>query len=60
MSYGYFGPRGTFTQAALASYLESNGAAAELERSVPFSTVPAVLDAVMSGEVDFGFVPIEN
>lgn len=60
MSYGYFGPRGTFTQAALASYLESNGAAAELERSLPFSTVPAVLDAVMSGEVDFGVVPIEN
>lgn len=60
VTYGYFGPRGTFTQAALASYLESADAATELERSVPFATVPAVLDAVLAGEVEYGVVPIEN
>lgn len=60
MTYGYFGPRGTFTQAALASHLESIGAASELDASVPYATVPAVLDAVLAGDVDFGMVPIEN
>ncbi len=60
MTYGYFGPRGTFTQAALASYLESVGAAGELATSTPYATVPAVLDAVLSGEVELGMVPIEN
>ncbi len=59
-TYGYFGPRGTFTQAALASYLESVGAAGELDASTPYPTVTAVLDAVRSGEVDLGVVPIEN
>ncbi|MBD2759598.1 prephenate dehydratase [Yimella sp. cx-573] len=59
-TYGYFGPRGTFSQAALASYLESVDTATKLEESKPFSTVPAVLDAVLAGEVDYGMVPIEN
>ncbi|GAB3586933.1 prephenate dehydratase [Calidifontibacter terrae] len=60
MTYGYFGPRGTFTQAALASYLESVGAPTDLTSSTPYATVPAVLDAVLAGEVEFAMVPIEN
>lgn len=60
MTYGYFGPRGTFTQAALASHLQSVGETTQLAESAPFSTVPEVLDAVRSGEVEFGMVPIEN
>ncbi|NBN97547.1 MAG: prephenate dehydratase, partial [Actinobacteria bacterium] len=52
---GYFGPAGTFTEQALLTQLDL--AALEL---VPFRTVPDVLDAVESGEVDLGFVPIEN
>ena len=59
-TYGYFGPRGTFTQAALAVHLESVGAADRLDASVPFATVTAVLDAVQAGEIDLGVVPIEN
>ncbi len=109
-TYGYLGPAGTFTQAALRGWIEqqtrdaagavrpasdegaaatapaagastpgeasshphqtpsSSGAptttdglvAAALERSVPFATVPAALDAVRSGGVDGVMVPIEN
>jgi prephenate dehydratase len=52
---GYFGPVGTFTEQALLT--QSDLAALQL---VPYRTVPDVLDAVESGEVDLGFVPIEN
>jgi prephenate dehydratase len=52
---GYFGPAGTFTEQALLTQADLAG----LER-VPFRTVPDVLDAVDAGEVDLGFVPIEN
>ncbi len=52
---GFFGPFGTFTEQALLT--QSDLAAGEL---VPFRSVPDVLDAVARGEVDAGFVPIEN
>ena len=52
---GYFGPAGTFTEQALLT--QSELAACEL---VAYRTVPDVLDAVESGEVVQGFVPIEN
>ena len=52
---GYFGPVGTFTEQALLT--QSDLAACEL---VAYRTVPDVLDAVESGEVVQGFVPIEN
>ena len=52
---GFFGPFGTFTEQALLT--QADLAAAEL---VPFRTVPDVLDAVTRGDVDAGFVPIEN
>ena len=52
---GYFGPAGTFTEQALVTQPDL----AALER-VPLRTVPDVLDAVASHEVDLGFVPIEN
>ena len=52
---GYFGPAGTFTEQALLTQPEL--AAMQL---LPYRTVPDVLDAVESGEVDLGFVPIEN
>ena len=51
----YFGPAGTFTEQALRT--QRDLAASEL---VPLRTVPDVLDAVTAGEVDAGFVPIEN
>jgi prephenate dehydratase len=52
---GFLGPFGTFTEQALLT--QADLATGEL---IPFRTVPDVLDAVESGEVDLGFVPIEN
>jgi len=52
---GYFGPVGTFTEQALLT--QSDLASCDLSA---YRTVPDVLDAVESGEVDQGFVPIEN
>ena len=52
---GYFGPAGTFTEQALLT--QNDLAECEL---VAYRTVPDVLDAVESGEVEQGFVPIEN
>jgi prephenate dehydratase len=48
----YFGPQGTFTEQAARTF-----AHAEL---VPVDTVPLVLAAVRTGEVDAGCVPVEN
>lgn len=52
---GFLGPLGTFTEQALMS--QPDLAAAE---HVLYRTMPDVLDAVESGEVDLGFVAIEN
>ena len=52
---GFFGPFGTFTEQALRT--QTDLALAEL---VPFRTVPDVLEAAEAGQVDRGFVPIEN
>jgi len=52
---GFFGPIGTFTQQALRTLDHLRDA-----DHIPYRTVPDVLDAVESGEVEFGFVPIEN
>ncbi|MEI6403737.1 MAG: prephenate dehydratase [Actinomycetota bacterium] len=52
---GFLGPFGTFTEQALMS--QADLAACDL---VPHRTMPDVLDAVEAGEVDYGFVAIEN
>jgi prephenate dehydratase len=49
------GPEGTFTEQALLS--EADLAAATL---VPCESIPDVLAATRAGELDLGFVPIEN
>jgi prephenate dehydratase len=51
----FFGPFGTFTEQALRT--QHDLASGDLRA---LRTVPDVLDAVSSGQVDFGFVPIEN
>jgi prephenate dehydratase len=53
--YGYFGPAGTFTHQALITLAEVDAGSA-----VPYTTVAGCLDAVRSGEVAAGLVPIEN
>ncbi|HEX7276021.1 MAG TPA: prephenate dehydratase [Acidimicrobiales bacterium] len=52
---GFLGPHGTFTEEALLG--QRDLAASEL---VTFRSMPAVLEAVRSGDVDLGFVAIEN
>lgn len=52
---GFFGPFGTFTQQALRTLDDLVGA-----DHVPYRTVPDILDAVHAGEIELGFVPIEN
>ena len=51
----YLGPRGTFTEEALLS--QPDLASGEL---VEMGSIDNVLDAVDNGQVDLGFVPIEN
>lgn len=52
---GFLGPRGTFTEQALR--LDPELAAGI---SVPLRSMPDVLAAVEAGEVDLGFIAIEN
>jgi prephenate dehydratase len=57
--YGYFGPPGTFTQAALLAWPEANPAGPGIEH-VAYPSVDATLAAVRAQEVDVAVVPIEN
>jgi prephenate dehydratase len=52
---GFLGPAGTFSEQAMLTQKDL----AELEL-VDYSTIPDVLAATESGEVDLGFVPLEN
>lgn len=52
---GFLGPLGTFTEQALRSQPDLAVATWSL-----FRTMPDVLDAVEQGELDYGFVAIEN
>ena len=54
-SVAYFGPAGTFTEEALLT--QHDLASLQLQ---PEAAIADVLRAVESGEVDFGFVPLEN
>lgn len=54
--HAYLGPEGTFTEAALRALRPD---APDTAR-VPCEGVPAVFDAVRSGAVDGGVVPLEN
>lgn len=52
--YGYLGPSGTFTEAALRQITTTS------DELIPFANVTAALDAVRSGAVEKALVPIEN
>lgn len=54
-SIGFLGPAGSFTQEALLSQSDLS----QLTR-VAFPSMADVLQATASGEVDYGFLPIEN
>lgn len=53
--FAYLGPQGTFTEAALRMLPHAEGA-----EHLPFTTVPAALDAVRRDEVDAAVVALEN
>jgi len=53
--FGYLGPAGTFTEAALRTL-----PAARRADLLPYPTVVAALDAVRAGEADGAVVPLEN
>lgn len=53
--YGFLGPAGTFTEAALLQWLD--GRTAEL---LPYATVDAAVDAVRGGALAAAMVPLEN
>src|SRR5699024_8482881 len=55
MEFAYLGPRGTFTEAALRRLPAAKGA-----QATPMPSVAEILEAVRRGEVDAGFVPLEN
>ena len=52
--YGYLGPAGTFTEAALRQITTDS------DEFIPYANVTAALDAVRKGEVAKALVPIEN
>jgi prephenate dehydratase len=55
MRVGFLGPHGTFAEEALLTQPDLSAA-----DQVPLRTVPQVITAVETGEVDVGLVPLEN
>jgi prephenate dehydratase len=54
--FGFLGPAGTFTEAALLQWLDGRSSV----EVVPFATVDGAVDAVQSGDVAAAMVPLEN
>jgi prephenate dehydratase len=54
-SVAFFGPSGTFTEEALLSQADLAGCAL-----LPKGSIAEVLETVAAGQVDLGFVPLEN
>lgn len=50
---GYLGPKATFTDMAVTSFFPHGEKKA-------YATIPACMDAVLNGEVDYAVVPLEN
>jgi prephenate dehydratase len=55
--YGYLGPEGSFTEAALIDHIAGSAQQPEL---VAYASVPAALEGVRRGEVDGAMVALEN
>jgi prephenate dehydratase len=53
MKIGYLGPKATFTDLAVTTVFPN-------AEKVPYNTIPECIDAVSSGEVELGVVPLEN
>jgi prephenate dehydratase len=57
---GFLGPFGTFTEEALRANLDEETSEGRIRRFLPFPSMQDTVEAVSSGEVDCGIVPIEN
>lgn len=60
---GFLGPAGTHSEAAalwLRGYLREADGDAPVRKLVPYPDIDDVLTAVAAGDVDSGFVPVEN
>lgn len=57
MKLGYLGPIGTFSEQAALIYSKGINKECEFKK---FFTITDVIDAVQSGEIDEGIVPLEN
>ena len=55
---GYLGPEGSFTHQALSVYLSKLGK--QKSQIVSFQTISQVVDAINSGKIISGVVPVEN
>lgn len=55
MKYGFLGPHGTFAEEALLKTQKVDS-----KDIIPYTNVQDVIQAVQSGEVSKGIVPIEN
>ena len=54
MNVSYLGPKGTFSEIAVANYFSKN------IRKLPKTSIEDVFKSVQESEVDYGVVPIEN
>ncbi len=52
---GYLGPQGTFSEEAALLYNQSRS-----RKLIEYSTIGAVIEAVINGELEEGLVPLEN
>jgi prephenate dehydratase len=59
-AYGYLGPEGTFSEAALLASLGATDGLPEGVRLTPYAGVAAAIAGVRAGEVVASMVPVEN
>ena len=53
MKTGYLGPKATFTDLAVREIFPE-------DESIPYTTIPDCIDAVVNDEIDVAVVPLEN
>ncbi len=60
MKIGYLGPKGSFSEEALQKFIKSEIESRATIEIIPYSSIPKLLLACQSSEIDNAFVPLEN
>ena len=60
LKVGFLGPKGTFSQEALNEYLKEHLKSGRDYAAYEYNTIPDLISAVQSGELDEAVAPIEN